>query len=47
MWDIYIIRKKGILLGTIEATDEALAIAKASSLYGQDTKQLFAVRSGI
>jgi hypothetical protein len=43
-WDIYIVRKKGELLGMVEALDEASAIAKTAERYDKDPKRLIAVR---
>ena len=44
-WDIYIVRAKGVLLGTVDAPDEAAAIeAACRSNSGTYPKRLIAVR---
>lgn len=43
-WDIYIVRAKGVLLGTVDAPDEAAAIEAGAQQFGYDPKRLIAVR---
>jgi hypothetical protein len=43
-WDIYIVRAKGVLLGTVEAPDETAAIEAGALQFGHDPKRLIAVR---
>jgi hypothetical protein len=49
-WRIYLIRKKGELLGSVDAADEKAAIAAAIEKYGisdpERQKRLVAQRSG-
>ena len=49
-WRIYLIRKKGELIGSVEAPDEKTAIAAAIEKYGisdpERQKRLVAQRSG-
>jgi hypothetical protein len=43
-WDIYRAAAKGKWIGTVEAADEADAIAKAAKEFNQPASKLMAVR---
>jgi hypothetical protein len=42
-WDIYQVATKGILLGTVEATDKATAIEKGAQEFKTEAWRLYAV----
>jgi hypothetical protein len=45
-WSILILRTKAVWLGDVEAASEAEAIKIGAEQFGQDAKQLMAVRRG-